>query len=49
MKIFDVKSWVDNPEKKARLFRIAFLIATGMTVLGFVLIIMALFFPGLIL
>lgn len=48
MKIFDVKSWVDDPEKRARLFRISFLIATGMTMLGFALIVIALFFPGLI-
>jgi len=48
MKIFDVKSWVDTPEKKMRFLRISYLIALGMTVLGFLLIIMSFFYPGLL-
>ena len=48
MKIFDVKSWFDTPEKRIRFFRIAYLITLGMTVFGFLLIIMSFFYPNLI-
>ncbi len=37
-----------TPEKKMRLFRIAYFIATIMMVLGFVLIILSLVFPGIL-
>lgn len=47
-KIFDIKSWVNTPEKRMRLVRIAYLIALGMTVLGFILIILSYMYPSLL-
>jgi hypothetical protein len=47
--IFDVNGWVDTPEKRMRLVRISYLIALGMTILGFVLILMSFFSPGFLL
>lgn len=46
MSILDIKSWTDTPEKRARLFRISYLIALGMTILGFVLIVLSFFYPN---
>jgi len=48
VKIFDIKSWVDDPEKRMRLVRISSLLALGMMVFGFILIIMSFFYPNLI-
>jgi len=47
-RFFDINSWVDTPEKRMRLVRISYLIALGMMVLGFILIILSFFYPGLL-
>jgi len=46
--IFDIKGWVDTPEKRMRLVRISYFIALGMTVFGFLLIILSFFYPDLL-
>jgi hypothetical protein len=38
--------WLDNPEKRMKLVRIAYFISLIMVVLGFVLIILSYMYPG---
>jgi len=47
-KLLDINSWVDTPEKRMRLVRIAYLIALGMTVLGFLLIMLSYLYPDML-
>jgi len=41
-----IKGLIDTPEKRMRLFRIFYLIATFMMVLGFIIIVIALLDPN---
>jgi len=44
-KSFDIRSWVDTPEKRFQIIRIGYLVALAFTVLGFILIIMHYLYP----
>lgn len=41
----DIGRWIETPEKRMKLMRVVFLLATGMMVFGFILIIISLIIP----